>query len=276
MASSSTARGCARTARSPSSSTGSSSRRKTMLEASGLTKSYGGVRVVNGVSFTVERGEVVGLLGPNGAGKTTTFLMIIGFIPAERGEVRLNGKRISHLPFYQRARAGISYLPQEPSVFIHATVEENLRLVLEWSADRERRDALRKTLLEEFTLTEFARRRASTLSAGERRRLEIARSLATSPAYVLLDEPFSGIDPISVADLQERIATLRSRGLGVVITDHNVRDTLAITDRALLIHEGKIMTEGTAEELIADPLARQFYLGHRFREDPVDRAERAG
>jgi lipopolysaccharide export system ATP-binding protein len=243
-----------------------------MLETRGLTKSYSGRRVVNGVSFTVERGEVLGLLGPNGAGKTTTFLMIIGFIPAERGEVRLNGKRISHLPFYLRARAGISYLPQEPSVFIHATVDDNLRLVLEWSAPRDRRDELRAKLLDEFTLTGFAGRRASTLSAGERRRLEIARALATSPAYVLLDEPFSGIDPISVADLQERIATLRSRGLGVVITDHNVRDTLAITDRALLIHEGKVMTEGTSEELIVDPLARRFYLGERFSDRPVDTA----
>jgi lipopolysaccharide export system ATP-binding protein len=238
-----------------------------MLEACNLTKSYGGRRVVDGVSFSVARGEVVGLLGPNGAGKTTTFHMVIGFIAAERGEVRLDGRRISDRAFFERARAGIGYLPQEPSVFTNATVNANLRLVLEWSTPPDRRARLQGALLEEFGLTAFGERRAATLSAGERRRLEIARALATSPSYLLLDEPFSGIDPISVSDLQERVGALRERGLGLVITDHNVRDTLAITDRALLLHEGKLITEGSADELMADPLARRFYLGERFGSD---------
>jgi len=243
-----------------------------MLEAHGLTKRYAGRLVVNGVSLTVERGEVVGLLGPNGAGKTTTFLMVIGFVPSEGGDVLLNGRPISNLPFYMRARAGISYLPQEPSVFTRATVDENLRLVLEWSPKRSERDALRNNLLEEFGLSELATQRAGTLSAGERRRLEIARCLATSPSFMLLDEPFSGIDPISVSDLQERIVALRRRGIGLVITDHNVRDTLAITDHAVLLHQGRVITSGTPDQLIEDPLARRFYLGDRFRGDPAGRA----
>jgi lipopolysaccharide export system ATP-binding protein len=247
-----------------------------MLEARNLTKSYGGRRVVDGVTFAVARGEVVGLLGPNGAGKTTTFHMVIGFIAAEAGDVRLDGRRISDRAFYQRARAGIGYLPQEPSVFAHATVGDNLRLVLEWSAPQAQRGRRQTELLNEFGLLSLVDRRAETLSAGERRRLEIARALATTPSYLLLDEPFSGIDPISVSDLQDRVATLRQRGLGLVITDHNVRDTLAITDRALLLHEGKLITQGTPDELTANPLARRFYLGEGFRTDPGDTASREG
>jgi len=239
-----------------------------MLEATALRKRYSGRWVVDDVSFTVERGEVVGLLGPNGAGKTTTFLMVIGFVAADHGEVLLDGRRISDRAFYERARAGIGYLPQEPSVFTRATVADNLRLVLEWSAQRDRSGKIRASLLEEFGLEKLANQRAGTLSAGERRRLEIARALATSPSYLLLDEPFSGIDPISVSDLQERIAALRRRGLGLVITDHNVRDTLAITDRALLLHEGRLITSGTPEELTNDPLARRFYLGENFAVGP--------
>jgi len=239
-----------------------------MLEATALRKRYSGRWVVDDVSFTVDCGEVVGLLGPNGAGKTTTFLMVIGFVAADHGEVLLDGRRISDRAFYERARAGIGYLPQEPSVFTRATVADNLRLVLEWSAQRDRSGKIRASLLEEYGLEKLADQRAGTLSAGERRRLEIARALATSPSYLLLDEPFSGIDPISVSDLQERIAALRRRGLGLVITDHNVRDTLAITDRALLLHEGQLITSGTPEELTSDPLARRFYLGENFEVGP--------
>jgi len=235
------------------------------LEAKGLVKSYSGRRVVSFLSLHVERGKVVGLLGPNGAGKTTTFYMIIGFIAAERGAVLLDGEDISTLPFYRRARLGIGYLPQEPSVFIRATVAKNLDLVLECSTDLGKRVAIRERLLGEFGLGSLRTRRAGTLSAGERRRLEIARSLATSPSYILLDEPFSGIDPLSVAELQEQIAALKQRGIGLITTDHNVRDTLSITDYAYLINEGKVITSGTPEEILDDPLARRFYLGERFR-----------
>jgi lipopolysaccharide export system ATP-binding protein len=234
------------------------------LEARDLVKSYAGRRVVDRLSICVERGQVIGLLGPNGAGKTTTFYLIIGFLAAEAGGVVLDGTEISPLPFWERARRGIGYLPQEPSVFTRATVEGNLDLVLEWQT-RKAREALREELLREFRLEPLRRRRAGTLSSGERRRLEIARSLATSPAYILLDEPFSGIDPISVAELQSEILALKQRGLGIVVTDHNVRDTLTITDYAYLVNEGRVITAGTPQEILDDPLARRFYLGERFQ-----------
>jgi lipopolysaccharide export system ATP-binding protein len=235
------------------------------LEAKGLVKSYSGRRVVNWVSLDVEQGKVVGLLGPNGAGKTTTFYMMIGFIAAERGAVLLEGEDISTLPFYRRARLGIGYLPQEPSVFVRASVMKNLDLVLECSADSGETVQIRERLLDEFGLVSLRARQAGTLSAGERRRVEIARSLATSPSYILLDEPFSGIDPLSVAELQQQIVTLKERGIGLIATDHNVRDTLSITDYAYLINEGKVITSGTPGEILDDPLARRFYLGERFQ-----------
>lgn len=234
------------------------------LKGSDLTKQYAGRRVVDRLSLTVERGEIVGLLGPNGAGKTTTFYMIIGFIAADGGHVLLNGSDISDLAFYRRARLGIGYLPQDPSVFTRASVAQNLDMALERSAPSHRLDE-RERLLAEFGLTELRDRQAGTLSSGERRRLEIARTLATSPSHVLLDEPFSGIDPISIAGLQQEIESLKDRGIGVIITDHNVRDTLSITDRAYLIDHGKLIAEGTPNEILNDPLSRRVYLGEGFR-----------
>ena len=235
------------------------------LEARGLVKSYAGRRVVDRLSLNVEKGRVIGLLGPNGAGKTTTFYMMIGFIAAERGAVLLEGENISTLPFYRRARLGIGYLPQEPSVFTRASVAKNLDLVLEHSPVPQNRAAIRERLLNEFGLVGLRTRQAGTLSAGERRRLEIARSLATSPSYILLDEPFSGIDPLSVAELQEQIVALKEKGIGLITTDHNVRDTLSITDYAYLINEGTVISSGTPAEILGDPLARRFYLGERFQ-----------
>ena len=234
------------------------------LRGSELVKTYGGRCVVDRLSISVERGEIVGLLGPNGAGKTTTFYMLIGFIAAEQGHVFLNEQEISDLPFYRRARLGIGYLPQEPSVFTRASVAQNLDMALEHAASGDRAKE-RERLLDEFGLISLRSQRAGTLSSGERRRLEIARTLATSPSHVLLDEPFSGIDPISIADLQQEIESLKDRGIGVIITDHNVRDTLSITDRAYLIDHGKQMAAGSPEEILNDPLARRVYLGERFR-----------
>ena len=235
------------------------------LEARDLVRVYGGRRVVDGLSLRVERGQVVGLLGPNGAGKTTTFYMMIGFLACEAGRVLLEEEDVSSLAFYQRARRGIGYLPQEPSVFTRATVAGNLDLVLEWWNSPDGRAEVRERLLHEFGLSHLRERVARTLSSGERRRLEIARSLTTSPSYLLLDEPFSGIDPISVADLQQEITRLKARGIGLVITDHNVRDTLSVTDYAYLISEGRVVTDGTPEEILADPLARRLYLGEGFQ-----------
>ena len=243
----------------------SSSEVQMTLEAKNLVKTYGERLVVDHLSIEASTGRIIGLFGPNGAGKTTTFYMMIGFLPAEGGEVLLDGADISILPFYRRARLGISYLPQDPSVFTHASVEENLDLVLEWSRVAGKEREVREELLHEFRLERLRAQRAGTLSSGERRRLEIARALATSPSYILLDEPFSGIDPISVADLQEEVVALKERGIGLVITDHNVRDTLSITDYAYLINEGRVITAGTPEEILSDPLARRFYLGERFR-----------
>ena len=235
------------------------------LEAKDLVKEYSERCVVDGISLAVEPGRIIGLLGPNGAGKTTTFRMMIGFIAADHGRILLDGTDISHLPFYKRARLGIGYLPQEPSVFTRASVEENLNLVLETKGKIAHLRELREEILHEFGLDKLSTRRAGSLSAGERRRLEIARCLATNPAFILLDEPFSGIDPISIADLQEHVTALRERGIGLVVTDHNVRDTLSITDYAYLMNEGRMITEGTPEEIVSDPLARRFYLGEGFR-----------
>lgn len=205
------------------------------------------------------------MLGPNGAGKTTTFYMMIGFISAEAGQVLFDGADISRLPFFRRARLGIGYLPQEPSVFTRATVEENMNLAMEGHSGRTPDPKLRDRLLDEFGLLDLRGQFARTLSSGERRRLEIARTLATAPSHVLLDEPFSGIDPISIADLQTEIVALRERNIGVVITDHNVRDTLSITDSAILIDRGRRIAEGTPDEIVADPEVRRVYLGEGFR-----------
>ena len=235
------------------------------LEARGLTKSYRGRTVVNGLSLSVERGRIMGLLGPNGAGKTTTFYMMIGFISAEAGQVLFDSTDISRLPFFKRARLGIGYLPQEPSVFTKATVAENMDLAIEWHVGRNANPKLRNQLLDEFGLMALSKQLAGTLSSGERRRLEIARTLATNPSHVLLDEPFSGIDPISIADLQSEIISLKERNIGVVITDHNVRDTLTITDSAILISQGRLIVAGTPDEIIAHPEARRAYLGESFR-----------
>ncbi len=232
------------------------------LEGQDLVKRYSGRAVVDRLSLAVEQGRIVGLLGPNGAGKTTTFSLIMGFLGADHGRVVLDGKDISTLPFYRRARLGIGYLPQEPSVFTKATVRDNLGMALEGESGA---DEERERLLQEFHLTALAGQLAGSLSSGERRRLEIARSLAKAPRYVLLDEPFSGIDPISIAELQAEIRALRDRGIGVVITDHNVRDTLSITDFAYLIDQGRLVTSGTPAEIVADPAARRVYLGEGFQ-----------
>lgn len=236
-----------------------------MLEAVNLVKHYQQRCVVDHLSLRVARGQIIGLLGPNGAGKTTTFKLMVGFIATEQGSVTLDGRNLASLPFYQRARMGISYLPQEPSIFVKASVAENLNLVLEWARSRKDVEQARCQLLEEFALTSLQSHQASTLSSGERRRLEIARALATSPSFILLDEPFSGIDPLTIHDLQGCLSRLKQQQIGFVVTDHNVRDTLAVTDYTYLIHDGKLIVEGTSDELVTNPLARQFYLGSRFR-----------
>ncbi|MFH0826402.1 MAG: LPS export ABC transporter ATP-binding protein [Candidatus Omnitrophota bacterium] len=237
-----------------------------LLETKGLSKSYNGRSVVKGVDILVKRGEIVGLLGPNGAGKTTTFYMIVGIVPPQSGKIVFDNMDITALPIHERARFGIGYLSQEPSTFRKLTVEENITAVLETlpigRAERKRR---LKNLLEELNIAHLAKSRAYTLSGGERRRLEITRALVTNPSFLLLDEPFSGIDPIVVNEAQEIIKELKARGLGILLTDHNVRETLSITDRAYLIAEGRIIISGTAHELINDTKARQIYLGEKFR-----------
>ncbi|MDR7485854.1 MAG: LPS export ABC transporter ATP-binding protein [Armatimonadota bacterium] len=237
-----------------------------MLAAKGLYKRFGARTVVDGVDLSVERREILGLLGPNGAGKTTTFYMIVGLIRPDGGDVWLDDEPITHLPVHLRARRGIGYLSQEPSVFRGLTVQQNIEAVLEGTplSPRERAATV-GALLEEFDLVGLRAQLGATLSGGERRRVEIARVLALNPSYMLLDEPFTGVDPKSVAEIQEVVVRLRERGLGVVITDHNVRDTLAITDRAEIIHEGRILFAGTSEEIMASEDARRFYLGERFR-----------
>jgi lipopolysaccharide export system ATP-binding protein len=230
-----------------------------------LTKEYSKKRVVNEVTVAVRRGEIVGLLGPNGAGKTTTFYMLVGLIRPTSGRVFLDTLELNHLPMYIRARMGIGYLPQEPSVFRRLSVRENIDLVLEMQG-LSRREIVRRRneLLEEFGIAHLAESNANLLSGGERRRLEIARALATSPSFVLLDEPFTGIDPIAVEDVQNIVKSLAQKGIGVLITDHAVRETLAITDRAYIIFEGKILVSGTSQEIIQSELSRKYYLGERF------------
>jgi lipopolysaccharide export system ATP-binding protein len=237
----------------------------TSIVTEGLVKTYGQRAVVDGIDLRMVGGEVVGLLGPNGAGKTTTFYMIVGLIPATKGRVLLNGEDITHLKMHQRARRGIGYLPQEPSVFRKLTVEENITAILEAvHVPRRERKARLQQHIEELGLGQVARQKAYTLSGGERRRLEIARALVTRPDFLLMDEPFAAIDPISVADVQRIILQLKERGIGVVVTDHNVRETLRIVDRGYLIHKGRLLTEGTSEFLIRDEKARKFYLGEDF------------
>ncbi len=236
------------------------------LVATGLGKRYRGRQVVNGLDLGVERGETVGLLGPNGAGKTTTFYMLVGLVAPNQGRIALEGKDISRLPMHRRARRGIGYLAQENSAFRRLTVEQNLFSVLQWvPLTREERRARLEELIREFRLETVRHSPAGVVSGGERRRMEIARALARTPSYLLLDEPFTGIDPIAVAELQDIILQLREKRMGMIITDHNVRETLRITDRSYIIYEGKILTSGTAEELLEDPVARQFYLGERFQ-----------
>jgi len=235
------------------------------LEVRDLVKIYEGKKVVDKLNFSIQQGEVIGLLGPNGAGKTTTFHMIVGLTRPDSGSIYLDGKEITHLPMYRRARMGIGYLPQESSVFRGLTVEQNLLAILETlgiSSEEQKRRA--DALLEEFRISGLAKQKAYTLSGGESRRVEIARALVTNPLFILLDEPFSGIDPISVADVQEVIQDLKDKGIGVLVTDHNVRETLSITDRSYIIHEGKILVSGTAVELANNQMVRQVYLGEKF------------
>ncbi|MDA8169498.1 MAG: LPS export ABC transporter ATP-binding protein [Nitrospiraceae bacterium] len=236
------------------------------LKAENLVKKYGRRTVVNGLSVEVRSGETVGLLGPNGAGKTTTFYMIAGLLKPETGRVLLDGQDISQLAMYQRARKGISYLPQESSIFRKLDVRDNLRAVLEIKGlGREETDERIERLLDEFNLREFASRDGYRLSGGERRRTEIARSIATGPDFMLFDEPFTGIDPIAIIELKKMLKYLKEKGLGILITDHNVRDTLSITDRAYIISEGQILFEGTPGELVEEPRVRETYLGQEFR-----------
>ena len=240
--------------------------RHAYLAAHGVEKSFGSRMVVRGVTLYVRRGEAVGLLGPNGAGKTTVFYMITGLIKADRGRIELDGYDVTPLPMYQRARLGIGYLPQEASIFRGLNVEENIRAVLEVvEPDRRRREADLNALLEEFNITRLRKTPTIALSGGERRRVEIARALATRPSYMLLDEPFAGIDPIAVGDIQQLVRHLTNRGIGVLITDHNVRETLGLTDRAYIIYSGEVLMEGRAEDIVNNPDVRRLYLGEEFR-----------
>jgi lipopolysaccharide export system ATP-binding protein len=236
-----------------------------VLQTKGLVKAYRSKRVVNGVDIGVSRGEVVGLLGPNGAGKTTSFYMIVGLLRPTAGHVFFEGRDITRMPMYRRARVGVGYLSQEPSIFRKLTVEENIMAILETLpiSRRERKMRL-QYLLEELDIAALAKHKAYTLSGGERRRLEITRALVTSPKLLLLDEPFSGVDPIAVYEVQQIIRRLRDKGLALLITDHNVRETLSIVDRAYLIYQGKVVSEGTSEFLINDPTSRKLYLGPEF------------
>ena len=236
------------------------------LTVKDLHKSFGRKNVVKGVDFSMQTGEVLGLLGPNGAGKTTTFYMIVGFYKPTAGDIFLNNQQITKLPMYKRARLGISYLPQEPSVFKKLTVEENIWSILETRKDlsfKEKKQQLEE-LIEEFSIGRIRKQYAYTLSGGERRRTEIARSLAIEPKFLFLDEPFAGIDPIAVADIKGMIALLAKRGIGILITDHNVRDTLEITDRAIIVSTGQIMIQGSKQEILESEVAREIYLGKDF------------
>ena len=236
------------------------------LAANGLGKHYKGRPVLRDVSLTVQRGEAVGLLGPNGAGKTTCFYIITGLVQPDAGSIVLDGHDITGLPMYRRARLGIGYLPQEASIFRGLTVENNIRAVLELVEDEpERREQLLEELLAEFSITHLRRSQALALSGGERRRVEIARALATQPHFILLDEPLAGIDPIAVGEIRDLVAQLKQRGIGVLITDHNVRETLDLVDRAYIIHEGRVLRSGTPAEIVEDEDVRRVYLGERFR-----------
>lgn len=237
-----------------------------ILKTKNLKKKYGNRAVVDGVSISVASGEIVGLLGPNGAGKTTTFYMVVGMVHGESGSILLDTQELSKTPMYQRARLGIGYLPQEPSIFRKLTVEDNLKIILEILPipENEKKEK-EETLLKELGLEERRKQTAGTLSGGEKRRLEIARALLNNPKFLLLDEPFVGIDPITVSDLQEILSHLKERGLGILITDHNVRDTLKIIDRAYIIHQGKVLLEGDAKTLLESPQARRIYLGEQFQ-----------
>ena len=236
-----------------------------ILRSEKLVKIYGKRKVVRGVSLNVNQGEIVGLLGPNGAGKTTTFYMTVGFVKPNEGRVYLNDEDITNLPMYKRAQKGIGYLPQEPSVFRKLSVEDNIKAVLEMTKlSKEEQQTKLEELIEEFGLSKVRKSRGDTLSGGERRRTEIARALATSPKFILLDEPFAGIDPIAVEDIQYIVAKLKVKNIGILITDHNVQETLSITDRAYLMFEGDILKAGTAEELAEDEMVRKVYLGKNF------------
>jgi len=237
-----------------------------LLAAYGLDKSFGGRKVVNNVSIHLRRGEAVGLLGPNGAGKTTAFYMITGLIRADRGRIELDGQDVTQLPMYQRARLGIGYLPQEASIFRGLNVEDNIRSVLEMiEPNRRRREAALTALLEEFGVARHRKTPSIALSGGERRRVEIARALASRPSYMLLDEPFAGIDPKAVVEIQKLVRHLTNRGIGVLITDHNVRETLALTDRSYIIYAGEVLMEGDKDAIVNDPEVRRLYLGEEFR-----------
>jgi lipopolysaccharide export system ATP-binding protein len=236
------------------------------LVAESLGKSFKGRQVVNSVSLRVKRGEVLGLLGPNGAGKTTCFYMVMGLIQPDYGNVSIDGQDVTELPMYVRARLGLGYLPQEPSIFRGMSVEDNVLAVLETVEPKaEKRQARCKELLEELRIDRLAKQRSTSLSGGERRRLEIARALATDPSFILLDEPFAGIDPLAIADIRDLIGFLKNRGIGVLITDHNVRDTLNIIDRATIIFDGEVLFEGSPDEVLHQPDVRRVYLGEDFK-----------
>ena len=238
---------------------------KGTLMARDLTKSYKGRQVVSGVSFGLRAGEAVGLLGPNGAGKTTCFYMVTGLVPVDQGRILIDGYDVTSMPMYRRARLGVGYLPQEASIFRGLTVEQNIRAVLEVvEKSRKERERSLDALMEEFHITHLRKAPSISLSGGERRRLEIARALATKPSYMLLDEPFAGIDPIAVTDIQQLVRHLTARGIGVLITDHNVRETLGLVDRAYIIHAGEMLTHGDPGEIVANPDVRRLYLGEAF------------
>jgi lipopolysaccharide export system ATP-binding protein len=258
--------------RAPAGPVGGGNGADSRLEAEHLHKRYGPRTVVKDVHLAVGAGEVVGLLGPNGAGKTTTFYMVVGLVRADDGQIRIDGRSVERLPIHQRSRLGLSYLPQEASIFRKLTVEENIRAVLELQRGpdgrplpKERIDELLERLLADLAITKLRASPAPALSGGERRRVEIARALATQPRFILLDEPFAGVDPIAVLEIQRIIGFLKSRGIGVLITDHNVRETLGICDRAYIISEGSVLAEGTPDEIVAHPEVRKVYLGEHFR-----------
>lgn len=239
-----------------------------LLKGENLVKRYKTRKVVNEVTLELKPGEIVGLLGPNGAGKTTTFYMLTGIIPPNKGKIFLNGSDVTRLPMYQRARKGVGYLPQEPSIFRKLTVEENLALILEnQKLSRRKQREKAESLIKEFNIENIRKSKGYVLSGGERRRVEIARALSTDPTFLLLDEPFTGIDPISVQELQELMKRLRERGMGVLITDHNVRETLEITDHAYIMYDGRILISGTSKQITEDEHAKKHYLGDRFRMD---------